>query len=37
MENKFFNKQNGLHYEKQCDYYLPCLELPKDANQPIGV
>ncbi len=37
MENRFFDEKNGLWYEKQGDYYLPCLELPKEENQPIGV
>ncbi len=37
MENRFFDKKNGLWYEKQGDYYLPCLELPKKENQPIGI
>lgn len=37
MESRFFNEKNGLWYEKQGDYYLPCLELPKAENQPIGI
>lgn len=37
MENRFFDEKNGLWYEKQGDYYLPCLELPKEENQPIGI
>ncbi len=37
MENRFFNEKNGLWYEKQGDYYLPCLELPKEENKPIGI
>ncbi len=37
MENRFFDKKNGLWYEKQGDYYLPCLELPKEENKPIGI
>ncbi len=37
MENRFFNKKNGLWYEKRGDYYLPCLELPKEENEPIGI
>ncbi len=37
MESRFFNEKNGLWYEKQGDYYLPCLELPKVENQPIGI
>ena len=30
MENRIFDEKNGLWYEKQGDYYLPCLELPKE-------
>ena len=37
MENRIYNEQNGLWYEKQVDYYLPCLALPKAENQPVGV
>lgn len=37
MENKFFDKKNGLWYEKQGDYYLPCISLPEEETQPIGV
>lgn len=37
MENRIYNEQNGLWYEKQGDYYLPCLALPEEENQPIGV
>ncbi len=37
MKNRFFNKENGLWYEKQGDYSLPCLELPKEENKPIGI
>ncbi len=37
MENKIHDEKNGLWYEKQGDYYLPCLELPKDENEHIGI
>ncbi len=37
MENRFFDKKNGLWYEKQGDYYLPCLEFSKEENKPIGI
>ncbi len=37
MKNRFFNKKNGLWYEKQGDYSLPCLELPKEENKPMGI
>lgn len=36
MENRIYNEQNGLWYEKQGDYFLPCLSLPEE-NQPVGV
>lgn len=37
MENTTYNGQNGLWYEKRGDYYLPCLALPEEENQPVGV
>ena len=37
MENRIYNEQDGLWYEKQGDYYLPCLVLPEEENQPVGV
>lgn len=37
MENRIYNEQNGLWYELQGDYYIPCLTLPEKENQPIGV
>ena len=37
MENKIHDEKNGLWHEKQGDYYLPCLELPKDENEHIGI
>ena len=37
MENRIYDKKNGLWYEKQGDCCLPCLELPKEENQPIGI
>lgn len=37
MENRIYNEQNGLWYEKQGDYYIPCLTLPEKENQSIGV
>lgn len=35
MENRIYNEQNGLWYEKQGDYYIPCLTLPEKENQSI--
>ena len=37
MENRIYDEKNGLWYEKQGDYYLPCLKLPEDEQQPIGL
>ena len=32
-----YNEQNGLWYELQGDYYLPCLVLEEEDTQPIGM
>lgn len=37
MGNRIYDEQNGLWYELQGDYYIPCLTLPEEENQPIGV
>ena len=37
MEKVFYDEKNGLWYELQGDYYIPCLKLPEEAQQPIGV
>ena len=37
MENRIFDEKNGLWYEKQGDYYLPCLELPEEETKPVGI
>lgn len=37
MENKIYDEKNGLWYKKQGDYYLPCLELPNEETEPIGI
>ena len=37
MENRIYDEKNGLWYEKQGDYYLPCLELPEKEQKPIGI
>lgn len=37
MENEIYDEANGLWYKKQGDYYLPCVELPKQGNKPIGI
>ena len=38
MEKYIYNEQNGLWYELQGDYYIPCLELPTETEERhIGV
>ena len=37
MEKYNYNEQNGLWYELQGDYYIPCLVLDEEENQPIGM
>ena len=37
MENRIYNEQNGLWYELQGDYYLPCLALPNEDQVEIGI
>ena len=37
MEKYIFDERNGLWYELQGDYYLPCLKLPEGEQQPVGV
>ena len=37
MEKYIYNGNNGLWYELQGDYYIPCLVLDKEENHPIGM
>ncbi len=37
MEKYIFDKSNGLWYELQGDYYIPCLSLPEEEERPIGL
>ena len=37
MEKVIYDEKNGLWYELQGDYYIPCLKLPEDEQHPIGV
>ena len=37
MEKYINNEQNGLWYELQGDYYIPCLVLDEEDSQPIGM
>ena len=38
MEKYIYDESNGLWYELQGDYYIPCLNLPTEKeNKPIGL
>lgn len=37
MEKNKFDDRNGLWYELQGDYYLPCLKLPEEEQAYIGI
>ncbi len=37
MEKCIYDKNNGLWYELQGDYYIPCLTLPTEEEKPIGL
>ena len=37
MEKYIYNEQNGLWYELQGDYYIPCLVQDEEDTQPIGI
>lgn len=37
MEKVIYDEKNGLWYELQGDYYIPCLKLPEEEQQPIGL
>ena len=37
MEKRIYDEQNGLRYELQGDYYLPCLSLPEEEQKPVGM
>ena len=37
MEKFIYDEKNGLWYELQGDYYIPCLKLPEEEQQPIGI
>ena len=37
MEKYKFDENNGLWYELQGDYYLPCLKLPEEEQAYIGI
>ena len=37
MDKYIFDESNGLWYELQSDYYIPCLILSEEEPQPIGL
>lgn len=37
MEKYIYDEKNGLWFELQGDYYLPCLKLPVGEQQPVGL
>ena len=36
MAKYIYNEKNGIGYELQGDYYLPCLKLPEEVEVHIG-
>ena len=37
MEKFIYDEKNGLWYEFQGEYYLPCLKLPEGEQQLVGL
>lgn len=37
MEKQIYDEKNGLWYELQGDYYLPCLTLPEEEQKHVGI
>ena len=37
MDKYIYDDKNGLRYELQGDYYIPCLILPAEKEQSIGL
>ena len=37
MDKYIFNENNGLWYELVGDYYFPCLTVPAEKEQSVGV
>ena len=37
MDKYIYDDNNGLWYEPQGDYYIPCLTIPEEEQKPIGV
>lgn len=36
MGKYIYSEKNGIWYELQGDYYLPCLKLPEESEVHIG-
>ena len=36
MEKHIYDEKNGLWYELQGNYFVPCLKLPTEEQRPIG-
>ena len=37
MDKYIYDENNGLWYELQGDYYIPCLTIPEEQQRPIGM
>lgn len=37
MDKYIFDENNGLWYELVGDYYFPCLTVPAEEEQPVGI
>ena len=37
MEKHIYDEKNGLWYELQGNYFVPCLKLPDEEQRPIGI
>ena len=37
MDKYIFDESNGLWYELIGDYYFPCLTVPAEKEQPVGI
>ena len=37
MKKVIYDEKNGLWYELQGDYYIPCINLPEEEQQPVGL
>lgn len=37
MDKYIFDENNGLWHELIGDYYLPCLTVPAEEEQPVGI